>query len=56
MTIAKSLKYEAEENGKGYVHRTHRSKKQRKALWAKEAALERKKKIEELRLKDLDTL
>lgn len=54
MTIAKSLKYEAEENGKGFIHRTHRSKKQRKALWSKEASLERKRKLEALKLKDLE--
>ena len=54
MTIAKSLKYEAEKYGKLY-HRTHRSKKGRKPLYTRQASLERKRKLEELKLKDLET-
>lgn len=55
MTIAKSLKYEPEENGKGHVHRTHRSPKGRKYKGRKYLfSLDRKRKLEELKLKDLE--
>ena len=55
MTIAKSLKYEPEQNGKGHVHRTHRSPKGRKYKGRKYLfSVDRKRKLEALKLKDLE--
>ena len=54
MTIAKSLKYEAEKYGKLY-HRTHRSKRGRRHKgFEYDASVDRKRKLEALKLKDLE--
>jgi hypothetical protein len=55
MSIAKSLKYHTDGNGNGHLHRNHRSKKGRKYKGRKHLfALDRKRKLEELKLKDLE--
>ena len=55
MSIAKSLKYHTDGNGNGYLHRTHRSKRgKRHKGFEYDASVERKRKLEALKLKDLE--
>jgi hypothetical protein len=56
MTRVKSLKYEVEKSGKGYIHRTHRSKKNRNYIHPVDlsARRDKRKRIEELREEELD--
>lgn len=54
MTRIKSLKYEIEKNGRGYIHRTHRSKKNRKYTPKYEKVRLYRKRIEQLKQEEMD--
>lgn len=56
MTRVKSLKYEVENQGEGYIHRVHRSKKNRNYTASPDltARRERRQRIQELREEELD--
>ena len=56
MTIQKSLKYETENAGHGFPHRTHRSKGGKRVKGKKHKLhLEYKRKLEQLKISELDT-